>query len=525
MFDSAKGLKKLYLSMYRTSKENTYKHYRRTHRRDTDTEILPVNPLISIVVPVYNADENVLAECVNSVRAQIYKNWELIMIDDHSPKTECVAALHKYDNDPKIITGYHDKNCQIAKTTNDCIALAHGEYIAFMDCDDVIESDALYLMVKKAVNENCDVVYTDDDHMSFDGKKFSYPTLKPDWAPDTLMSLMYTGHFSMYRKSIIDEIGGLGEGVDGSQDYDLTLRFTEKTDRIGHVPYVLYHWRMGENSTAGNPEAKLYAYKAAYEAKKRRIERLNLPAKLDYLDKYYQTRVIYIPDPGVKITIEDIAKIRAGESYGAAVNRIFKSSTADVVLVYDSTIINSGTEIESIKSTLAGMALRKHAGLVSPLIMYKNYVSEAGIGYLPSKRAFGRLDNGNGSVRELNFISGDVCACSSVCFAMRRSVFLEAGDFDESLSDYGTVIEYSLRLLEKGYFNILRTDAEISANKMEKQNVISKGETEKILSMHPHFKKDPFYSDVYCDFRHNISDTVLEHVYRALVKVTGRTKQ
>ena len=257
-------------------------------------EPLSYQPLISVVVPVYNVLEAHLMECIESVIGQTYGNWELCLADDAST-WDCVrTVLKKYETNPQIKVVYREKNGHISAATNSAIEVATGEFIAFMDCDDVLAPNALYEMVKK-LNEGVeyDFIYSDEDKIDSDGKNRHMPHFKSDWAPDTLMSYMYTSHFSMYRKSIVEELGGLRIGYEGSQDYDFTLRFVEKTDKIGHIAKVLYHWREIQGSTASNPEAKPYILEAAKKAKEEALSRRGIEGDVELIEGIYQYRINY----------------------------------------------------------------------------------------------------------------------------------------------------------------------------------------------------------------------------------------
>ena len=199
-------------------------------------ESLPYQPLISVVIPVYNVSEKHLTECIESVIGQTYGNWELCLADDAST-WDCVKpVLKRYEGNNQIKVVYREENGHISAATNSAIEIATGEFIAFMDCDDVLAPNALYEMAKK-LNEGMDYdfIYSDEDKINHDGTNRHMPHFKSDWAPDTLMSYMYTSHFSMYRKSIVDELGGLRIGYEGSQDYDLTLRFMAMTSMLPTV--------------------------------------------------------------------------------------------------------------------------------------------------------------------------------------------------------------------------------------------------------------------------------------------------
>lgn len=256
-------------------------------KNETDLNIIneegvPYKPLISVVVPVYNVSTKMLKECIMSVVNQTYNNWELCLADDASTMPEVRRCLKSFENNPKIKIKYRDKNGHISRSTNSAIEMATGEYVAFMDCDDVLAVNALYEVVKLLnKDKNLDFIYSDEDKLSEDGKHRHQPHFKPDWSPDTMMSLMYTCHLGVYRKKIGDEIGWLRTGFEGAQDYDFTLRFTEKTKSIGHIPKILYHWRERKESTAINPEAKGYIVEAAKRQKQRRLREEDMKQNLN----------------------------------------------------------------------------------------------------------------------------------------------------------------------------------------------------------------------------------------------------
>ena len=209
------------------------------------------NPKISILVPVYNVLDRHLIPCIESVLNQVYTNWELCLADDCSSWDSVRETLAKYEGNEKIKIVYRTENGHISRCTNSALEIATGEFVAFMDCDDVLRPNALYEVVKKLnENPNLDFIYSDEDKIDDDGFNRHMPHFKPDWSPDTLMSHMYTCHFGVYRRSIANEIGGLRADYEGAQDYDFTLRFTEKTNKIAHIDKILYHWRERKESTA-----------------------------------------------------------------------------------------------------------------------------------------------------------------------------------------------------------------------------------------------------------------------------------
>lgn len=235
---------------------------------------LKIKPLVSIVVPVYNVDEEWLRKCIDSVLAQTYSNWELCIADDCSPSPHVRRILEEYKGrDDRIKVVYREKNGHISEATNSAIAIASGDYIAFMDNDDTLASNALYENIS-LINEEpqSDFIYSDEDKVDINDNRFD-PFFKPDWNPKLLLGHNYITHFVVVKRTLLDEIGGLRSEMNGAQDYDFVLRATERAKCIGHIPKILYHWRTIEGSSATNPEAKLYAYTAGKRALEEALSR------------------------------------------------------------------------------------------------------------------------------------------------------------------------------------------------------------------------------------------------------------
>ncbi|OTN87989.1 glycosyl transferase, group 2 family protein [Enterococcus sp. 7E2_DIV0204] len=226
-------------------------------------------PKISIAMPVYNVEEKWLRRCIDSILIQDYQNWELCMADDASTDPKVKELLTEYSQlDERIKVVFRPSNGHISEATNSALALATGEFVALLDNDDELPRIAFYEVVK-ALNENAelDLIYSDEDKIDMVGNR-SDPAFKPDWSPDLLLGTNYISHLGVYRTTILNEIGGFRKGYEGSQDYDLVLRFTEKTtsERIKHIPKVLYHWRMLPTSTAVDQSSKGYAFEAGLRA-------------------------------------------------------------------------------------------------------------------------------------------------------------------------------------------------------------------------------------------------------------------
>lgn len=240
-------------------------------------------PKFSIIIPVYNAPKKFLEECIESILAQLYDNFELILVDDHSTNEDVLQVLEHYKKiDNRVNVIYRDDNGHISKATNTGLEKATGEFVALIDNDDIIPINALF-EITKALNDDpsYDLIYTDEDKIDTNNRRFD-PAFKPDWSPDLLLGTNYISHLGIYRRSILEKLGGFRSEYDGAQDYDLVLRFTEQTSNIKHIPKVLYHWRTLESSTASNPESKMYAFEAGKKALEDTLKRRNIDGQVNH---------------------------------------------------------------------------------------------------------------------------------------------------------------------------------------------------------------------------------------------------
>ncbi len=266
------------------------------------------SPKISIITPVYDVDPEWLERCIRSVTDQLYVNWELCLYDDASTRPETLKCLRRWQGkDGRIKIRFGTENGHISRASNQAIGMATGEYIALLDNDDELSPNALY-EVAKLLDEHpeTDLVYSDEDKLEMDGSR-SEPFFKPDWSLDLLLSENYVNHLGVYRKSIIDAIGGFRIGYEGSQDYDLLLRFVEKTEsgRIRHIPAVLYHWRKIPSSTAESISVKTYAYTAAEQALSDYLSRNSIEGSVERIvaSGVYRVKRHILGEPMVSIII------------------------------------------------------------------------------------------------------------------------------------------------------------------------------------------------------------------------------
>ncbi len=207
-------------------------------------------PLISVITPIFDTPVQHLEEAVDSVLAQAYENWQLVLVDDGSTDTELLKMLPRVGaRDQRLTLASLGKHEGISAASNHGLSLARGEWVTFLDHDDLLEPDAIFHIVKLLQKyPEADLIYSDEDKLGDDG--FEAAVFKPDWSPDFFLSCNYLGHLTALRRDIVQKAGGFRSQFDSAQDYDLLFRVIEQTNRIHHIPRVLYHWRRSESSSA-----------------------------------------------------------------------------------------------------------------------------------------------------------------------------------------------------------------------------------------------------------------------------------
>ena len=230
-------------------------------------------PKISLLVPVLNTPAKFLEAMFSSVAKQTYRNWELCLVDAGSTEAETVQVLDRWvPREPRIRFERLEANLGIAENTNRALKLATGEFIACLDHDDLLAPFALYEIARAIFGSAAaEIFYSDEDRWSEDGRRHT-PFFKPEWSPELLYSSMYLGHLTVYRRDLVDALGGFRNAFDLSQDYDFALRATERAHFVCHVPGVFYHWREhpGSGSAGGKPEARKTNLAALADAMERR---------------------------------------------------------------------------------------------------------------------------------------------------------------------------------------------------------------------------------------------------------------
>ena len=475
------------------------------HQQRIEMTTFSFQPTVSILMPVYNTHEPWLRRAVTSVQNQVYPHWELCICDDGSSKAVIHDLLNEFSqHDPRIHVSFSPTNEGIAAASNHALQLATGEFVGLLDHDDELSPHALFEVVKYLnAHPDTDLVYSDEDKIDPQGQRVQ-PFFKPDWCPDMLLAFMYTCHFSVYRRERLTEVGGFDPGCDGSQDYDLALKVTERTDAIGHIPHVLYHWRIVPGSVAERATNKLYAYEAGKRSltaalKRReivgsvedtfgkkeglgfyRIKRacdtaplvsIIIPTRdrLELLSRCISSIEEYTTYPNYEIVIVDndssepqtqtyfqqashqVISYPGDFHFSRMMNAAARQVSGEQLLFLnnDMEVLNAGW-----LEALVEHAGRSEVGAVGAKLLYPNHtVQHAGVviglcefaGH--SHRHLSGFQHGYwGSVDIIRNYS----AVTAACMMLRRSLFAEVGGFVEAFQYAYQDVDLCLRLRERG---------------------------------------------------------------------------
>ena len=492
---------------------------RQDHPERFPADDLPTDgPLLSIVVPVYRPSHWYFEECVLSVIDQTYRNWELCLCDDGSDDAELTQMMEDFAaRDPRVKALALEENGGISRATNRALDEAGGEFVVLLDHDDLLEPTALAEVAKVALTvPDADVIYTDEDKL--DGVDRPYqPHFKPEWDPDLLLAYPYHGHITAIRHDIVREIGGFRPEFDGSQDFDIMLRATERARRVVHIPKVLYHWRVVAGSAAGDPDAKPWAYDASRRALADAVQRRGIDGDVDreggpFLGAYHvRRRILGAPTVSVIIPFRDQAAmtVRCLES----LERSPGFPITEVVLVDNGSVEPETMELrrrlEERPATRvldapgafnwADINNRAAASCQTDMLLFLNNDIEASSeGWLhalveqaqrPEVGAVGaRLVYPDGKVQHAGVVLGmqgiathlfsglrgdwigymgwdrvirSYSALTAACMLVRRSVFEEMGGFDTGYPVAFNDLDFCLRLGRAGYRLIYTPLAEL----------------------------------------------------------------
>lgn len=471
-------------------------------------------PLISILMPVYNVEEKWLRKAIESVLVQSYSHWEFCIADDRSPAPHIRRVLDEYAAaDKRFKVVFRDQNGHISAASNSALELAAGEFTCLLDHDDEFAPHALYFVVKE-INEfpETDMLYSDEDKIDIRGNRSS-PSFKPDWSPDLFYSLNLITHLSVYRTSILRNIGGFRMGFEGSQDYDLGLRVSEQIDpsHIRHVPRILYHWRSIPGSVALDSSEKDYAHDRARKSIAEHFQRTGIDAEVvrGYRELHRVKYALPQPPPIVSVilmgsdtTIEfgtepdysAIEIIRAGKDFANS-NAAAKEAVGSLLCFLD---LTTTARDPSWLKELASIAIQKEIGAVGPKISYPNgRIKSAGI-ISGIDKGVGRAHHGAASHRLGNFfrlrVAQNVSALPVDCLVIRKEVFDSLGGFDaDAFPKSYADVDLCFRLVDKGYRNVWTPWARlIQPNELE----FREGPELDILKARwpTYFERDPFYN-------------------------------
>ena len=497
--------------------EEWYKNHKPTmeelqRQRDTEFEY---EPLISILVPVYNTPEEFLKQMIQSVRKQTYDNWELC-IANANPANETVAEILRISStkDERIKVKDVPENEGIAQNTNAALTIATGDYIGLLDHDDLLTPDALYEVVKM-INENDrpQVLYSDEDKITMDLSEHFQPHMKPDYNKDLLRSNNYITHFFVAERMLVEEVGGEDGEYNGAQDYDLILKCTERAKGIAHIPRILYHWRVHKASTADNPASKMYAFDAGKRAIEDHLKRCGEIGKVSHEKDlgFYRVKYQVQGSPLISIIIPNKDQV---ESLDKCLRSIEKSSyknyeiiivennsTEDETFAYYkkiesdkirivywsdefnySAINNFGVkhargdyllllnnDVEVITTDwleeLTANCQRKDVGIVGARLYYPDDTIQhagivIGIGGVAGALFVGMPRMFTGYLHKAS-IQQDLSAVTAACMMVKRSVYEELGGLEEELKVAFNDVDFCLRAREKGYLVVYDPNVEL----------------------------------------------------------------
>lgn len=407
-----------------------------------DPDPAPASPpsglLFSVLLPVYRTPLAFLRECLDSVTAQHYPQWELLVVDDGSNDETLTALLQQAaTRDARIRLLPRATNGGIARATNDALAAAAGDFIVLLDHDDRLRPHALAELACALQREPAlDAIYSDEDKLTADGRRI-LPLLKPAFSPEFLLGVMYAGHVLCVRTTVARAAGGFDPRFDGVQDYEFFLRVTEHTRRIGHVAKILYHWRQSPDSSAlhGNVKGDMDLKQA--EAVRAHLRRRGDPRSVVSLGEH-RVRLQAASAPR-----SEIVRCAAGLSPLAALQAAAAASTAEVLVLLDATAPAPGDWLPAI-TALAG---RPDSGCIAPVLLSREgKVLESGwttgpAGRRPLMRGFdSTMDGYNGTL----VCDREVAAVSPLCVAVRRELLLASG---------GDWWEFCAQLRARGLFH------------------------------------------------------------------------
>lgn len=473
--------------------------------------LLERNPLISILMPVYNVEERWLRKAIDSVTAQIYENWELCIADDRSPLPHIRDVLEEYAaKDRRIKVEYRRENGHISAASNSALELVTGEFTAFLDHDDELAANAIYEIAAAIVaSPDTQLIYSDEDLIDENGRRFN-PRFKPGFGIDICYAGNPATHLVAYNSAKLREVGGFRSEFDGSQDHDLLLRVLETIDakQVHHIPRILYHWRTIEGSVALSNDGKSYAIDRARLAINKHFERTGVDAHSVEGFSGLHRAIYKLPTPRPKVALFSIGgKLTCNTDYPeielisveptgsifSTINSSADGSDADIFCFID----HSTTEMEiSSFEELVGQAIQKGVGAVGGLVVSSGEIISAGqiIGMNDGVGdAFQGLPMAQQTWHQRLLMAQSVSAVSGRFMAVSRAAFRAISGFDEGFAGDLGATDLCLRLIKNGYRNIWTPFA--MAVQSARPSPIDQTDLDKLRARWPeYFGRDPFYN-------------------------------
>ncbi len=480
-------------------------------------------PLISVVMPTYNPNPEWLIEAIESVRSQIYPNWELCIADDASTNSAIREILERYTSqDPRVKVVIRPQNGHISEASNSAVALATGSWIALLDHDDILPEHALFWVVHSINTQpGIRLIYSDEDKTDAAGRRFD-PYFKSDWNIDLFYSHNMFSHLGVYETKLLKHVGGFQKGLEGSQDYDLALRCIEHVEpsQIHHIPRVLYQWRVHADSTASaSSDAKPYAMVAGERALNEHFKRTGVKgaaisvgygyhASYDLPTKLPLVSIIIPTRDGLNLLQQCVESILTKTTYSNYEILIIDNDSKDeATLSYLKVLSTSSSEHKSIRvmhdksafnysrlnntavqqvngeivallnndievispnwlNSMVSHALRAKIGAVGAKLYYPNDTIQhagitLGVGGVAAHAHRMRAKNDLGYMGRA-MLTQNYSAVSAACLVIKKAIYQQVGGLNEvELGVAYNDVDFCLRISEAGYRNVWTPDAEL----------------------------------------------------------------
>ena len=475
-----------------------------------------MRPTFSIVTPVHDPDPRVWDACMASVRVQLDPDWEWIVVDDGSRDPEIAAAVARLaDIEPRVRVLSRSEQGGIVAATNDALRIARGEFVCFLDHDDELHPEALRSVRQHSRGNDVDLLYSDEVVIDDNGEIVD-PLYKPGWSPERLLAHNYVNHLVAVRRSVLESVGGLRDGFDGSQDHDLILRVSEVARTIAHLPYPLYRWRMARDSVlTGGLDSKPYAWENGRRAVQEHCDRVGIQAdvgelRISGIARWYRVQRRVPSSATIALVMPITGDHAASDQLEVLASRAYESIQAagddrlDVILAFGAdipddaaeqfkavidratrvvrspthtswaTLANSGAVRSDAQflvfldpfalvtgggwvATLVGLAADAGVGAVgAQLVRSGDVLEQAGYGLVAGEPIdmLRGLPASTTAYGGAALVPGERSAVSARCMALSTARFAEVGGFSSVYEKAFHDVDLCLKLLTAGYRNI-----------------------------------------------------------------------